>query len=323
MNLKIKNQVAILYSVDSANALDFMPFTSRGPQWSGAPAVVDYTTLVHQFHRVAYNANVGVDFVFPGSANFSGYKVLIVPALYIADDALLGRIAAFVQDGGQVLMTFKSGFCNENSMVRWVRQPGPLREAAGFSYQEFSNLEHPLSLKGDPFQAGDENQVMYWAEFLIPEHAQPLAWYDHRFFGRWPAITRNQYGSGTLTYEGTWVSDTLQKKIFLDVLERAGLTGPDQQLPPAIRVKHAANDFWQAHPYLLELLGRYKLIRLFVPSRNGLADWREHHFRSAHRAQALGCSNRRGEIVTHRLVLKDPDHPVTAAAKARWRARPA
>lgn len=251
VNLKIKNQVAILYSVDSANGLDFMPFTSSGPQWSSAPAVADYTMLLHQLHRVLYNANVGVDFVFPERANFADYKVLIVPALYIADDTLLERIADFVRNGGHVLMTFKSGFCNENSMVPWVRQPGPLREAAGFSYQEFSNLEHPLPLKGDPFKAGVDNKVMYWAEFLMPDHAQAVAWYDHPFFGRWPAITRNQYGSGTLTYEGTWVSDTLQKKILLNVLERAGLTGPDQQLPSAIRVKHAVNDFGKRiHIYL-------------------------------------------------------------------------
>ena len=134
---------------------------------------------------------------------------------------MLGRIAEFVRGGGRVLMTFKSGFCDENSMVRAVRQPGPLREAAGFSYQEFSNLEHPLALQGDPYKAGDENKVMHWAEFLVPEHAQVLARYDHPFFGRWPAITRNQYGAGSLTYEGTWLSDALQNKVLLDVLGQA------------------------------------------------------------------------------------------------------
>ena len=108
-------------------------------------------------------------------------------------------------------MTFKSGFANENSAVRWVRAPGPLREAAGFSYQEFSNLEHPLALKGDPFHVADKdknaNQVSYWAEFLMPEHAKALAYYDHPFFGKWPAITENQFGTGTLMYEGTYLSD--------------------------------------------------------------------------------------------------------------------
>jgi beta-galactosidase len=37
--------------------------------------------------------------------------------------------------------------------------PGPLREAAGISYQEFSNLEHPLALKDDPLHAGADNKV--------------------------------------------------------------------------------------------------------------------------------------------------------------------
>ena len=57
------------------------------------------------------------------------------------------------------MLAFKSGFTNEYSTVRWTRMPGPLREAAGFSYQEFSTLKRPLPLKGDPFQAGDQNRV--------------------------------------------------------------------------------------------------------------------------------------------------------------------
>jgi beta-galactosidase len=177
-----------------------------------------------------------VDFVFPETTDFSQYKLLIVPALYIADDALLERISDYVKSGGHVVMTFKSGFANENSAVRWVRASGPLREAAGFSYQEFSNLEQPLPLKGDPFHAGADNKVMYWAEFLMPEHAKALAYYDHPFFGRWPAITENQYGSGTLLYEGTYLSDGLQRAILSDALKDAGLRGPDQQLPSTIHV---------------------------------------------------------------------------------------
>ena len=251
VDLKITNQVAILWSVDSLNAISFMPFTSSGAQWSTAPPAADYGTLVSQLHHALYRLNVGTDFVFPEDPDFSRYKVLIVPALYIADDALLQKISDYVKNGGHVLMTFKSGFANENSAVRWVRAPGPLRQAAGFSYQEFSNLEHPLALKGDPFEAGAQNQVSYWAEFLMPEHATTLAWYDHPFFGKWPAITRNQYGAGTLTYEGTYLSDELQRRVVLDVLQHAGLTGPDQTLPSSIHVKHGVNRFGKRIHYYL------------------------------------------------------------------------
>jgi len=241
VDLKISNPAAILWSRDSLNAIEFMPFTSGGPQWSAAHPAADYATLVRQLHKALYELNVGVDFVFPETPDFSRYKLLVVPALYIADDALLNRIADYVKNGGHVVMTFKSGFANENSAVRWVRAPGPLREAAGFSYQEFSNLEQPLALKADPFHAGSDNKVSYWAEFLMPEHSQPRAWYDHPFFGRWPAITENHYGSGTLLYEGTYLSDTLQKQVLLDVLKEAALAGPDQQLPAAVRVRHGVN----------------------------------------------------------------------------------
>ena len=255
VNLKIRNQVAILYSVDSANAIDFMPFThDSGAMWRAGQGP-DYSALVHQFHEILYRANVGADYVFPQTTDFSQYKVLIVPALYIADDGLLKQISDFVHGGGHVLMTFKSGFCDENSMVRWVRQPGPLREAAGFSYQEFSNLEKPLALKGDPYKAGAENKVSWWAEFLMPEHAQAIAYYDHPFFGRWPAVTRNQYGSGDLTYEGTWPSDEVQKAIVMEVLGRAGVTGPDQQLPAAVRVKSGINDLGRRVHYYLNYSG--------------------------------------------------------------------
>ena len=228
-NLQRKGDVAILYSIDSFNGIRFMPFSDR----------TDYLSILQQFYRALYQLNMSVDFVFPQTASFEKYKVLIVPPLYIASDDLLSRISNYVGSGGHVVMALKSGFANEYSTVRWTAAPGPLREAAGFRYQEFSNLKEPIALKGDPFQAGADNRVSAWAEFLIPESAVALAVYDHPFFGRYPAITRNQFGKGTLTYEGTALSPTLQRKLLADVLTRAGLTGQDQQLPSPVRVKHA------------------------------------------------------------------------------------
>lgn len=244
VGLHIRNHVAILWSRDSANAIDFMPYGGPVPSWSWTHTADGYDSLVQQIHKSLYELNVGSDFVFPTTKDFSAYKLLIVPALYIADDALLQRISDYIRNGGHVVITFKSGFADENSAIRWERAPGPLREAAGFSYQEFSNLEHPLPLLKDPFHVGSAaNQVSYWAEFLVPEHANPLAYYDHPFFGRWPAVTENQFGSGTLLYEGTYLSDVLQKAVLKRAVEEAGLTSPDQQMPISVHVQHGINRF--------------------------------------------------------------------------------
>ena len=260
VNLRIQNDVAILYSVDSANALDFMPFASEPRQgWAMGRVLADYSAIVHQLHRALFSANVGTDFIFPealsGGADLSQYKLIVVPPLYISDDAQLVRLAAYVKGGGHILMCFKSGFANENSAVRWVMAPGPLREAAGFSYQEFSNLEKPLALKDDPFKAGDNNKVMYWAEFLKLEHARPLAFYDHPFFSQWPAITRNEYGSGTLTYEGTMLSDTLQNAVMRTALADAKVAVNVNQLPEQVREKSGINSHDKMLHYFLNYSG--------------------------------------------------------------------
>lgn len=231
VDLRRENKVAILYSNDSHYGIDFMKFSDR----------VSYDWLLRQMYGTLYRENIGVDFIFSESTDLTKYKVIVVPALYVASDELLNRLVEYVRQGGNVLMTLKSGFTNEYDTVRWTMAPGPLREAAGFHYQEFSSLKQPLALTGDPFHAGDNNRVSEWAEFLIADTAQPLAFYDHPFFKKFPAITRNHFGKGTLTYEGTVLSDQLQENVLLDVLQRAGLTGPDQTLPAPVRVKHGLN----------------------------------------------------------------------------------
>jgi beta-galactosidase len=224
-----RNRVAILHSVDSHYGLQFMPISDK----------VGYLTVEDQLHKALYRMNVGADFVFAEEPDFAGYDVLLVPPLYVASDALLQRIVDFAKAGGHVLLTLKSGFTNEFDTVRWTRAPGPLREACGFSYQEFSSLKEPISLKGDPFGVGPENRASVWADMILPETAKPLAFYDHPFFGKYPAITRNAWGRGTVTYEGTILPDALQEKVVRDVLLGAGLPSPDASLPAKVRSRQA------------------------------------------------------------------------------------
>ncbi len=239
VGLKKSSPVAILYSLDSFNGISFMPFDRN----------VNYMSVLNQLYHALYRLNVESDFVFPQTADFSKYKLIVVPPLYIASDELLVRLVRYVQDGGHLLVCFKSGFCDEYSTVRWSMAPGPLRQAAGFRYQEFSTLAKPLPLKGDPFGAGEKNQVSVWAELLMPETAQPLAFYDHPFFGRFPALTRNRFGRGIFTYQGTLLSDELQQKVLLDTLKTAGVDLGDSRLP--VRVRHGVNRQGQRLHYLL------------------------------------------------------------------------
>ncbi len=241
VNFQRKNDVAILYSIDSFHGIEFMPFDDK----------VNYMTVLRQMHKTLYGLNVGVDFVTPELADLSRYKVLLVPPLYVASDRTLAKLTEYARGGGQLVLAFKSGFTNEYDTVRAAMAPGPLREAAGLHYQEFSTLAKPLALKGDPFGVGAGNRVSTWAEMIELDTAKGLAYYDHPFFGKYAAVARNTFGKGAVTFEGTVLSDELQRAVVLDVLKAAGVSGPDQGLPAAVKVKHGtANNGRRMHYYL-------------------------------------------------------------------------
>ena len=241
VNLKIKNKTAILYSRDSEFGLSYMPFKDGNA----------YMEVLRQMHRAAFRQNIGVDFVMAENADFTGYSLLLVPPLYVASDALLNKISAFVKNGGHVIMSVKSGFCDENSVVRHIKAPGPLREAAGFYYQEFSNIKS-IPLRDDPFKVGnDKNMAKDWAEFLIPETAKPIAVYDDPFFSRYPAMTENRFGKGSFIYEGCLVTDEVQSKIVSGKALEIGLIDKDMHLSYPIVMKYGTNDQGKTIRYYL------------------------------------------------------------------------
>ncbi len=217
-------------------------------------------------YNALYDLNIEPDFVQAGDPNLARYKVLLVPPLYSASDETLQQLVKYVQDGGHVVMSFKSGFTDEHSTVRAVMAPGPLRAAAGFHYQEFTNLAEPEQLEPDPYGVGDQNKGAVWEEFIIPDTAQVIASFQDHYW-HFPAITRNQYGRGTLTYEGTFLTDALQREIIRDVAKTAGLTGPDQSVPQPVKVRHGRNAQGKLLHYYLNFSGEQQLFP--YPYRNG------------------------------------------------------
>jgi len=103
---------------------------------------------------------------------------------------------------------------------------------------------------------------------ILPEAAKPLAFYDHPFFGKYPALTRNAFGKGTVTYQGTVLSDTLQEKVVADVLKQAGIV-PEAGLPAKVRARQAvARDGKALRFYLNYSASRSRLCTPTAPGRS-------------------------------------------------------
>lgn len=232
VNLKKKNKVAILYSIDSYNALAIKKLSSK----------FDYSDIFMQIYEAFYKSNIETDIITPHNFNLEKYELVVIPPLLISDDAMLNKINDYVKDGGNVLMFYKSGLSDENYNMRTQTMPGILRDACGFYYQDYTNTKQPVPLKDNPFGvAPDKNRIECFMELLVPEKCNVLAYYDHKHWGKYAAIAQNEYGKGNMTYVGTLVSDEIMDKIVDNVAEKAGLITDIQKLSFPLIVKSGTN----------------------------------------------------------------------------------
>lgn len=70
-----------------------------------------------------------------------------------------------------------------------------------------------------------------------------------------------------MTYEGTVLTDALQREVVHDVLKRAGLAGPDQKLPGKVKVRHGRNAHEKLLHYYLNFSGNQQ--EFVYPYRRG------------------------------------------------------
>lgn len=147
--------------------------------------------------------HAGVEFFDPKD-DFAGIKILVAPTLFLCDPALAGKISAFAEKGGTVVLTFRSGVKDDANVVVSERLPGILRGMAGCEVEEYTamvrgevfplNFTAPLPKK--PAQAG------VWLDQLKLTGAKAVARYDGGPWKGSPAMTVNRVGAGRVFYAG-------------------------------------------------------------------------------------------------------------------------
>lgn len=229
--LQQKNQVAFVVSNESLTAInDWFPFSGHELYNNGAHG---YNDIFRQLYDELYNLNVGADVISVGDERINRYKLLIVPALYTASDTELAQLNQFVENGGHILYTFKSGFTDEHVKVRTTAQPGYISEVCGVHYQQFVKPKNvTLSFADDEATTYD---ISEWMELLVPTTAETIASYNHQHWGKYAAITKNHYGKGTATYIGCFASNEVIRKLFIEMLTHAQIERPSEAFPVIIK----------------------------------------------------------------------------------------
>ena len=114
---------------------------------------VRYLDVAHALHRAVLDQGVGVDVVHPDS-DLTGYRLILVPTLYIVTDAAAARLEAAVAGGATALVTYFSGIVDEHDHIRLGGYPGAFRELLGIRVEEFTPLREGEQVRLDDGSVG-------------------------------------------------------------------------------------------------------------------------------------------------------------------------
>ncbi len=262
VNLKKKNEVAVLVSNEALTALNWFRIQEQAP---GADAKsIYYNDVMRWMYDTLYHMNVECDFIWPESENLEQYKAIVVPALYAAPDELLNRLNQYMENGGTLIASFKSAFANENVKVSHEVQPHILSNCFGVHYDQFTFPKN-VGLTGEvipekPDQKGNAHPAAkVFMELLVSEGAEVLASYEHYNWKDYAAITRNHYGKGQAVYIGCMTDEETLKSVYKAVLPEADVEIPEYHYP--IIVRKGTNDLGKTVRYFLN----YSAVELEMP----------------------------------------------------------
>ncbi|MGM8317348.1 beta-galactosidase trimerization domain-containing protein, partial [Clostridium perfringens] len=72
--------------------------------------------------------------------DFSKYKVVVAPMLYMVRPGVGERLEEFVKNGGTLVTTYWSGIVDENDLCFLGGFPGPLKKVTGIWAEELDAL---------------------------------------------------------------------------------------------------------------------------------------------------------------------------------------
>ena len=189
-----KPQVAIMQSYDTRFAFQVQP---NNP-------LFHYEAHIQDIYRGLHKANIPVAVVSEKDP-LTGFKVVIVPAMYVLTGETAANLERFADSGGLVVFTPRTGVKDESNTVVNIKLPGLVAKMAGVEVEEYVSMPED---EDSQVQFGLPNleeafTASIWADVLKPTTSKPVAIYTKDYYADQVAVTINAFGSGKVIYIGT------------------------------------------------------------------------------------------------------------------------
>ncbi|MEF1203980.1 beta-galactosidase [Vibrio owensii] len=229
-------EVAIIFDWENRWAMD----DASGPRNEG----MHYEQTVCDHYRGFWQQGISCD-IIEQLSDFTPYKIIVAPMLYLIKPGVAERLEAFVEQGGTLVATYWSGIVDQNDLCFLGGFPGgegsPLRRTLGIWAEEIDSLyDHERVLfemeTHSGFGFSGEFKAKHLMEHIHLETAEALAYYREDLFDACPVITKNQLGKGCAYYIAARTETEFNELFYISLANLHGIRKPIENVPYGVSV---------------------------------------------------------------------------------------
>ncbi len=228
-------KTALLYNVDNVWETTIQPQTN---QWKEIGHITKYYNAIKLL-------TTPVDIVGE-DRDLSAYPTVVAPAYQMTDRALIAKWRNYVENGGNLVLTCRTGLKDRNGQFPEAQWADMIVDLIGAKIALNDML--PADLKAKVTFDGKSYVWNNWGDVLTPNAGTEVwATYSDQFYAGKPSVVHRKLGKGTVTYIGTDADDAkFEQDILKKVYETSGILTNEQ--PEGVMVNWR-DGFWVAINY--------------------------------------------------------------------------
>lgn len=250
-NLKKTNKIAIVANNEALTGLIQFPANTKDAH--------GYNRVLRWLADALTELNVEYDIIPADEDQLIKYDCILLPAFYSAKESYLKALDAYVENGGNLITTYKSAFSNEHLKIYSDTQPHILHKALGIHYDQFT---YPN--KVTVTYNGITSDASEWMEMVYCDTAEALVQYEHHTWNRYTAVAKNSYGKGHTLYLATLFGIDTLKELLKDFLTECQIHEPDKlsfEAEYPVMIKQGINDDGHHILYFLNYSNEVQTVR--------------------------------------------------------------
>ena len=260
----VHSDVALLHSYEARWAIEWQPQSDK----------FDPLEEMTRYYAPLHESVQSLDIVSP-DVDLSQYKLVVAPALNLITAKEAANLAAYVQNGGTLVLTPRSGMKDDDNALWPQLQPGPLADLLGGDVAEFYALAKPVAVTGALLHSegtiwGERLEVTSPDTQVLLRYGAGNGWLE----GQPAAITRH-VGKGSITYIGTVLDASAMQTLTRWMLSQARVAPATLVVPEGVEA-NVRSDAHHDVRILINLSGKEQDISLPATMKDELNGGQPH-----------------------------------------------